>query len=64
MAKFHSEFRNLTLQDGDGVWAAFVDGEFETSDTKIAARLRAADHVSEVKDDKAPAKTKTTRSGS
>ena len=49
MAKFTSENRGLVLQDEDGVYAQFQDGQFETDDPKVAARLRKIDYVSEVK---------------
>ena len=49
MAKFKSKYTGLILQDEDGVWAQFKGGEFETSDTKVAARLRKASDVEEVK---------------
>ena len=49
MAKFTSENRGLVLQDDEGVYAHFVEGEFETDDPKVAARLRKIDGISEVK---------------
>ena len=52
MAKFKSNFGSLTLQDDGGVWAQFEGGEFETNDTKVAARLRKAEGVEEVKPSK------------
>lgn len=48
MAKFTSEYKSLVLQDEEGVWAKFENGEFETTDKTLAARLRKAEHVSEV----------------
>lgn len=51
MAKFHSDFAGLTLQDANGVWGDFVNGEYETTDTKEISRLRKVDYVTEVKDE-------------
>lgn len=48
MAKFTAEYKRLTLQDEKGVWARFVDGELETDDKALIARLRSAEHVTEV----------------
>ena len=55
MAKFKSDKRALVLQDDEGVWARFADGEFETDDKDVAARLRKVDGVTEDK----PAKSET-----
>ena len=60
MAKFRftSKHHGLVLQDGvdpakgDGIWARFERGVFETDDAKVADRLRKVDVVTE---DKAPA---------
>ena len=42
MAKFQSaKYPGITLQDEKGIWAQFVGGEFETSDTAVLKRLRA-----------------------
>lgn len=49
MPKFTSESSALVLQDDDGIWAKFRDGQFETDDKDIAARLRKVPGVSEVK---------------
>lgn len=48
MAKFESKYRGLVLQDADGVWARFENGEFETDDRAVADRLRAVEYVTEV----------------
>lgn len=57
MPVFHSpKYPHLTLQDGKGVWARFVGGEFETSDPAVAKRLRALPGDYEVTEVKAPAK--------
>lgn len=50
---FTSESKGLVLQDsvkaeeGTGIWAQFFDGQFETDDPKVAARLRKVDGVTE-----------------
>lgn len=49
MPAFLSESSSLVLQDADGVWAAFVDGEFATDDKDVAARLRKVQGVTEAK---------------
>lgn len=49
MAKFTSDYKGLLLEDDKGVWAHFQDGEFETTDTAVAARLRKVEYVAEVK---------------
>ncbi|MEU6649509.1 hypothetical protein ABZ904_08680 [Streptomyces sp. NPDC046900] len=42
MATFQSSiYPGLTLQDDDGIWAAFAGGRFETDDEAVAERLRA-----------------------
>lgn len=54
MPKFTSKNKGLVLQDGvepakgDGVWARFEDGVFETNDAKVAARLRDVEGVEEI----------------
>lgn len=63
MAKFISKVPTLTLQDGvsekeaaagkTGVWAEFVDGEFETNEKTVIARLKKVKGVAEVKGGKA-----------
>jgi hypothetical protein len=59
MAKFECErYPHLIMHDGETEWARFVDGAFETSDTKTVARLRKAPDVVEVTESK-PAKGKT-----
>ena len=63
MARFTSEFKGLILQDGPSKpgadtpepWARFVDGAFETEDSKVVGRLRKVDYVTEVKADEAKA---------
>lgn len=35
-----ARYPGLTLQDADGIWAQFTDGEFETDDARVAGRLR------------------------
>ncbi|MEV4020173.1 hypothetical protein AB0J35_57825 [Nonomuraea angiospora] len=53
MAKFTCErYPNLVMHDGEEEWARFEDGVFETSDTKVAARLRKAPDVVEVTESK------------
>lgn len=46
--KFHSTIRNHILQDAEGVWAEFKDHIFETSDRKVAARVKALPGVEQV----------------
>lgn len=60
MAKFRSDYAGLTLQDANGVWGNFENGEYETTDTKEISRLRKVDYVTEVKD--APAEPVTPAS--
>lgn len=55
MAKFTSESRGLVLQDDHGIWAKFRDGELETEDKDVIARLRKVQGVSEVKASEKPA---------
>lgn len=63
MAKFTStRYPHVILQDADGIWARFADGEFETDDSAVADRLRGLpeeEGVTEIKTStaKAPAKT-------
>ena len=54
MPKFTSKYAGLTLQDADGIWAQFDRGEFETDDTKVAARLRKVEDVEEVESEDKP----------
>lgn len=60
MPKFTSKIKGLVLQDaidpakGDGVWARFEDGVFETDDAKVAARLRGVEEVEEIDEPEKP----------
>jgi hypothetical protein len=66
MAKFKSVHRFYVLQDEGGVWAEFVEHEFETTNKKVIARLADVDDVSEVEEvvepkTKPKTKPKTTK---
>jgi hypothetical protein len=50
MTKFKSVPRAYVLQDEKGVWAEFVDHEFETTDKKVIARLAEVNDVSQVEE--------------
>ena len=49
MAKFHSDVANVVFQDAEGVWARFVDHEFETTDKKVIDRLKGVEGVTAAK---------------
>jgi hypothetical protein len=58
MANFASpKYPHLTLQDDKGIWARFVDGEFESTDAGVVKRLRALPEDYEVSEVKASAKS-------